>query len=52
VWEFDAEAPQATASEALAQGPYVAARAEVEPTTLRTIGVTSTNAPKSCSRLL
>src|SRR6218665_2252103 len=33
--EFHAEAPQATVSEGLAQGPYVAARAGVEPTTLR-----------------
>ena len=30
---------QATASEGLAQGPYVAARAGVEPMTLRTKGV-------------
>src|SRR6218665_120444 len=29
--EFHAEAPQATVSEGLAQGPYVAARAGVEP---------------------
>ena len=32
-------------SEGLAHGPYVAARAEVEPMTLRTKGVDSTNAP-------
>ena len=32
VSEFHAEAPQAIASEGLAQGPYVATRAEVEPT--------------------
>ena len=38
VLEFHAEAPQATASEGLAQGPYVAARAGLEPTTLRTKG--------------
>jgi len=37
VSEFHAEAPQATESEGLAQGPYVAA------ITLRTIGVESTN---------
>jgi len=36
--EFYAEAPQATASEGLAQGLYVAARAGFEPTTLRTKG--------------
>jgi len=40
--EFHAETPQATASEGLAQGPYVAARAGVEPTTLQTIGIDST----------
>jgi len=34
VSEFYAEAPQATASEELAQGPYVASRAGFEPTTL------------------
>ena len=33
--EFHAEAPQATVSKGLAQGPHVAARAGVEPTTLR-----------------
>jgi len=43
--EFHAEAPQATVSEGLAQGPYVAARAGVEPMTLRTKGVHSTKAP-------
>ena len=32
VSEFHAEAPQATAGKGLAQGPYVAARAGVEPT--------------------
>jgi len=31
VSEFHAEAPQATASEGLVQGPYVTARAELEP---------------------
>jgi len=35
VSEFHAEAPQATASEVLAQFPYVAARAGFEPATLR-----------------
>ena len=34
VLEFHATAPQATASEGLAKGPYVAARAGFEPTTL------------------
>ena len=33
-----AEAPQATASEGLAHGPYVAARAGFEPATHRTKG--------------
>ena len=41
--EFHAKAPQATASEGLAQGPYVAARAGFEPTTLQTKGDESTN---------
>src|SRR6218665_612108 len=40
---FHAEAPQANASEGLTQGPFVAARAEFEPTTLRTKGDESTN---------
>ena len=39
--------PQATASEGLAQGPYVATRAGFEPTTLRTKGNDSTNEPLS-----
>src|SRR6218665_267033 len=43
--EFHAEAPQTTVSEELSQGPYVAARASVEPTTLRTKDVDSTHAP-------
>jgi len=43
--EFHAEAPQATVSERLAQGPYLAARAGVKPITLRTKGVDSTKAP-------
>ena len=45
VSEFHAEAPQAIASERLAQGPYVAARAGFEPTTLRSKGIEFTNAP-------
>ena len=45
VLEFHAEAPQATASEELAQGPFVAARAGFEPTTLRTKGDKYTNEP-------
>jgi len=45
VSEFHAKAPQATASEGLAQGPYVAARAGSEPTTLRMKGPESTNEP-------
>src|SRR6218665_5756 len=36
---------QATAGKGLAQGPYMAARAQVEPMTLRTKGVDSTKAP-------
>src|SRR6218665_1200000 len=36
---------QATASKGLAQGPYMAARAGVEPTTLRLRVIASTNAP-------
>ena len=42
--EFHAEAPQATVSEGLAQGPYVAARAGVERMTPRTKDFDSTNA--------
>ena len=45
VSEFQAEAPQATASEGLAKGPVVVARARFEPTTLRTKGDKSTNEP-------
>src|SRR6218665_2052543 len=44
VSEFHAEAPQATAREGLAQDPYVVARVGVEPTTLRSKGIDSTNA--------
>ena len=43
--EFHAKAPQATESEGLAQGPYVAARAGFEPTTLRPKGDETTNEP-------
>ena len=45
VSEFDAEAPQATANEGLAQGPYVAAKTGLKPTTFQTKGVQSTNEP-------
>src|SRR6218665_1414987 len=45
VSEYNAEALQAIAGKGLAQGPYVAARAGFEPTTLRSNGVVSTNAP-------
>src|SRR6218665_4042195 len=45
VSEFHAAAPQATASEGLAHGPYVSARVGVEPATLRTKGDESTNEP-------
>src|SRR6218665_2764295 len=43
VSEFHAEAPQATASEALAHGPYVAVKARFKPATLQMKGVESTN---------
>ena len=43
--EFHAEAPQANVGEGLAQGPYMAARARVEPMIFRTKAVDSTNAP-------
>src|SRR6218665_1670624 len=46
VSEFHVEATQETASEGLAQGPYVTARAGVEATTIRPIGVDSTNEPQ------
>ena len=46
VSEFHAEASQATVNEELAKGPYVAARAGVEPTTLRAKGDESTNKPQ------
>jgi len=41
--EFHAEPPHAIVSEGLAQGPYMAARAGLEPTILWTIGVDSIN---------
>ena len=41
------KATQATASEGLAQGPYVAARPGFEPETLRTKGAESTKEPPS-----
>ena len=43
VSKLHAEAPQATASEGLAQGPYVADRAGFEPATLWTKGDESTD---------
>ena|SRR6218665_2946944 len=43
--EFHAEAPQATASEGLAQGRCVATRAGFELATLWSKGIDSTNAP-------
>src|SRR6218665_1222279 len=39
---------QATAGKGLAQGPYMAARAGVEPTTLRLKAIDSTKAPSFC----
>ena len=48
------QAPQATVTEGLAQGPCVAARSGIEPTTLRTKSVDSTKAPhtpQTCSML-
>ena len=50
VSEFHAEEPQATASEGLAQGPYVEARTGFEPATLWTKGDESTNEPQ-CSTI-
>ena len=43
--DFHADAPKETASEGLAKGPYLAARAGFEPTTLQTKGDESTNEP-------
>ena len=45
VSKFQAEAKQETASEGLAQGPYVAAIAGFEPATLQTKGDESTDEP-------
>src|SRR6218665_598289 len=45
VSEFHAEAHRATVGKGLAQGPYMAARAGVEPTTLRLKAIDSTKAP-------
>src|SRR6218665_2054364 len=47
-----AEALQVIAGKGLAQGPYMAARAGFEPTTLRSNGVASTNAPPCPTSLL
>jgi len=52
VSEFHAEAPQATASEALAQGHYVAARTGFKLTNLRTKGDDSSNEPPRPTRLV
>ena len=49
--EFHTEAPQATVSEGLAQGPYMAASVVVEPVTLWTKGVDSSNAPHHAPQL-
>jgi len=43
--EFHARAPRATVSEGLAQGPYVAARAGVEPMTIRRLLYQSATTP-------
>ena len=47
MWKFHAEAPQATVSEGLAQGSYLAARVGFESTTLRSTDIDSrpTNEP-------
>src|SRR6218665_2237016 len=45
VSEFTPQSAQATAGKGLAQSPYVAARAGVEPTTLRLKFIVSTKAP-------
>jgi len=49
VLKFNDEAPQVTVSEGLTQGPYVAAKAGLEPTTLWMKGEESTNAPSTVS---
>ena len=43
--EVSRRSAQATAGKGLAQGPYLAARAGVEPTTLRLKVIVSTKAP-------
>ena len=43
--EFHAKVPQANASEGIAPGPYVAARAGFEPVTIRTKCDESTSEP-------
>jgi len=43
--EFHAKVPQTTASEGLAQGPYMVASAGFEPMTLKMKGYESTNEP-------
>ena len=45
VSEFYTKTPQATVSEGLAQGPFMAARVGFEPSTLRPTGIDSTNEP-------
>ena len=45
VSEFTRRALQATGSEGLAQGPYVATKAGFEPATLRSKDIASTKAP-------
>ena len=45
VLEFHAEEPQVAASGGFAQGPYVEARMELEPATIRTKRAESTNEP-------
>src|SRR6218665_2282091 len=45
VSEFTRRSASGAVSEGLAQGPYLAARAGFEPTTLRSKGVVYTNAP-------
>ena len=52
VSEFHAEAPHATASEGLAEGPNVVARAGFEPMTLRTKDGESTNKPPRLTKLI
>jgi len=52
VSEFTRRALQATASEGLAQGSYVTARAGVESTTLRSKCISSNNAPTTLHKTL